>query len=104
VYQKSGLDYLPGPICRLWDQPDPRRNYTSAIPGFDSKNFHLNIAGLDVELLESESQILDGVDEYLFATFAYRKLATEHQHLLTSSPRPFESLFQGLGQVLMHLF
>lgn len=56
---------------------------------------------LELDLLESEKQALDGVDAYLFATFAYRTLAAEYQQLLSSSPRPFESLLQGLGQVLL---
>lgn len=50
--------------------------------------------------LESEEQQLDAVDGFGFGTFAYRRLSEENHHLLSVQNAPFETLLQGLGQVI----
>ncbi|CAD5231790.1 unnamed protein product [Bursaphelenchus xylophilus] len=86
LYSKNGLAFVPGPICREYEKPDPSKNYNSTFP--------------DVNILESEEQTLDAVDQFIFGTFAYNTLSKEHHELLSSPPRPFASFFMGLGQVL----
>ncbi|KAI6213722.1 Alpha-1,2-Mannosidase [Aphelenchoides besseyi] len=95
IYKQADLPFLPGPICRQSERPDPSVNYLSDIP----RSFHHIFRALDA--LENENEELDGVERYSFATFAYRQLAAKYHDLLTSPPKSFESIVQGNGQVLI---